>query len=135
VRETINEMERQNKRTISEEMIERAYEEGVLAAYNRTYFEHYYERLKDYYSPELADAAKKLLTEIARRESLTKGELWNLFQAQMQGQGSENDFSSLLSDLENDFYITFNQDRQNFRFATKVLRDWWLRYHSLGGRI
>jgi hypothetical protein len=135
VRETINEMERQNKRTISEEMIERAYEEGVLAAYNRTYFEHYYERLREYYTPESANVAKALLTEIAHRDSITRKELWDLFQAQMQGQGSEDDFSSLLSDLENDFYITFNQDRQNFRFATKVLRDWWLRYHSLGGRI
>jgi len=135
VRETLNEMERQNKRTLSEEMIERAYDEGVLASYNRTYFEHYYERLREYYTPEMASIAKALLTEIAHRDSITRKELWDLFQAQMQGQGSEDDFSSLLSDLENDFYITFNQDRQNFRFATKVLRDWWWRYHSLGGRI
>jgi len=135
VRETLNEMERQNKRTLSEEMIERAYDEGVLASYNRTYFEHYYERLREYYTSEMASIAKALLTEIAHRDSITRKELWNLFQAQTKGQGSEDDFSSLLSDLENDFYITFNQDRQNFRFATKVLRDWWWRYHSLGGRI
>ncbi len=130
VRESLNEMERQNRRTLSEEMIERAYKEGVLAAYNRTYFEHYYERLQDYYSPELADVAKTLLTEIARQKSLTKEALWTQFQAQTQGRGDEDTFSYLLSDLENDFYITCDRNRQTFRFATKVLQDWWLRYHA-----
>jgi len=134
VRENLNEMERHKKRTLSEELIKRAYDEGVLASYNRTYFEHYYERLKEYYSPELTDVAKAFLTEIARRDSITRKELWALFQTQMQGRGNEDTFSYLLSDLENDFYITC-QDRKTFRFATKVLRDWWLRHHSLEGRI
>ncbi len=131
VRESLNEMERQNKRTLSKEMIEQAYENGLLASYNRTYFEHYYERLRDYYDPEMADTAKALLTEIARRGSLTKRELWTQFQAHMKGQGDEDTFSYLLSDLENDFYLVGDHGRQRFRFATKVLQDWWLRYHAL----
>ncbi len=129
VRESLNEMNHQGKRTLSEEMIEQAYQNGLLASYNRTYFEHYYERLRDYYSPEMASIAKALLTEIARRGSLTKQELWTEFQAHMQGRGDEDTFSYLLSDLENDFYLV--SESGQLRFATKVLRDWWLRYHTI----
>lgn len=121
-------MERAGKRTLSEEMIERAYEDGVLASYNRTYFEHYYERLQSYYSPDMASVAKALLTEIAKRETLAKTELWTQFKVQTQGRGDEDTFSYLISDLENDFYLVREEDQ--FRFATKVLRDWWLRYHA-----
>lgn len=132
VRESLSKMvERQGKHTLTEEIIERAYEDGVLTSYNRTYFEHYYERLKNYYSPEMASIAKALLTEIARRSSLTKQELWTQFQVHTQGQGDEDTFSYLLSDLENDFYLVGDRGQQTFRFATKVLRDWWLRYHAL----
>ncbi len=139
VRESLNEMERPNKRTLSEAIVEQAYENGVLASYNRTYFEHYYERLRNYYSPEMENIAKTLLTEVARRESLTKKELWNQFQPQWallppdltRKQSDADTFSYLLSDLENDFYLVSDQERQIFRFATKVLRDWWLRYHAL----
>lgn len=129
VRESLNEMEHQGKHTLTEEIIAQAYENRLLTAYNRTYFEHYYERLKDYYSSEMADVAQTLLTEIARRGSLIKQELWTQFQNQMQGRGDEATFSYLLSDLENDFYLV--REQQTFRFATKVLRDWWLRYHAL----
>ncbi|MCI2429745.1 hypothetical protein LM602_03415 [Candidatus Acetothermia bacterium] len=129
--ESLNEMKLQNKRTLSKEMIEQAYENGLLDLYGRRYFEHYYKRLRDYYDPEMADTAKALLTEIARRGSLTKRELWTKFQAHMKGQGDADTFSHLLSDLENDFYLVGDHGRQRFRFATKVLRDWWLRHHAL----
>jgi hypothetical protein len=131
VRESLNEMERQGRRTLTEEIIEHAYEEGVLASYNRTYFEHYYERLKDYYDPKIARIGKTLLTEIARRGSLTKKELWIQFQILTQEQGDEDIFSSLLSDLENDFYLVCTRGQKDFHFTTKVLRDWWLRYHAI----
>lgn len=128
VRESLNEMVHSGKNRLSEKMIEQAYENGVLASYNRTYFEHYYERLQNYYSPDIASVAKALLTEIAKRETLAKTELWTQFKVQTQGRGDEDTFSYLISDLENDFYLVREGDQ--FRFATKVLRDWWLRYHA-----
>lgn len=131
VRESLNEMERTGRHALKEEMVERAYEDGVLASYSRTYFEHYYERLRDYYSAEMASVAKVLLTEIARRKTLGRKELWTLFQGQLDGRGDKDTFSYLLSDLENDFYLFCDQRQQTYRFATKVLRDWWLRYHAL----
>jgi hypothetical protein len=131
VRESLNEMDRLGRRSPTEESVRTAYKEGLLASYNRTYFEHYFERLRLYYDDrELEDVAKALLSAVAERRALTRSELWNLFQDRLEGWGDEDTFSYLLSDLENDFYLVYDRDR-TYRFATKVLRDWWLRYHSL----
>jgi len=129
VSESIREAERQGK-PLSAEIIEKAYSERVLASYNRTYFEHYYTRLKEYYSPEDANVAKAILRELARRREMSRDELWSLFQILSEGKGDEEKFSYLLSDLENDFYIQFDPASGSYRFATKVLRDWWLRHYA-----
>ena len=130
VRESLNEMERRGEKRLSEDIIEVAYRDGVLACYNRTYFEHYYERIEEYYDQELAEIAKTFLSKLARMGSLSKKELWDLYMHKTQGKGSEDDFSYLLSDLENDFYIVRDPANERYRFATKVLQDWWLRYHA-----
>lgn len=131
VRESLNEMEHLGKKVLSQEIIEQAYEQRVLASYNRTYFEYYYERLRHYYDDETQKVAKELLTEVARSSRLTKKQLWNKYQALTKDKGDKDSFSYLLSDLENDFYLKSDSNRDIFSFATKVLRDWWIRYHSL----
>ena len=78
---------------------------------------------------ELAEIAKTLLSELAQVGSLSKKELWNLYMQRTQGKGEEDDFSYLLSDLENDFYVIHDAADGRYRFATKVLQDWWLRHH------
>jgi len=130
VRESLNEMERRGENTLSEDILKTAYEDGVLASYNRTYFEHYYERIEDYYDQGMAEIAKALLSQLARANSLSREELWNLYMQKTEGKGNEDDFSYLLSDLENDFYIIHDVTEERYRFATKVLQDWWLRYHA-----
>ena len=129
VRESLNEMERQGEKRLSEEIIKAAYQDGVLACYNRTYFEHYYERIENYYNQGLAEIAKALLSELAQVGSLSQKELWDIYMQRTQGKGNEDEFSYLLSDLENDFYIVHDAADKRYRFATKVLQDWWLRYH------
>ena len=130
VRESLNEMERTGEKRLSEEIIEVAYQEGVLACYNRTYFEHYYERIEDYYDERLAEIAKALLSQLAQAGSLSRKELWDLYMKGTEGGGNEEEFSYLLSDLENDFYTVHDAANGRCRFATKVLQDWWLRHHS-----
>lgn len=130
VAESIREAEHQ-KSPLSPEIIEKAYLERVLAAYNRTYFEHYYTRLHDYYQPQEEAIAKAFLLEVAKRGEVPKADLWNLYQNLARGAGSEQDFSYLLSDLENDFYIRSDSKGNVYRFATKVLRDWWLRHYAI----
>lgn len=130
IRECLNEMVRQKKSELSEAIIDKAYKEGVLAAYNRTYFDHYYERLQKYYGEEKALLAKNLLTMIARRGIVSKTELFKVYDIATQGTGTEDTFSDLLTELENDFYVVLNMENNTYRFATKVLRDWWLRFHT-----
>lgn len=128
IRESLNEMERRHEKDLSEEIIEQAYQDSVLACYNRTYFEHYYERIEGYYE-NLAEIAKEFLSRLAQRGSLSRKELWDIHMQITQGTGNEADFSYLLSDLENDFYVV--HDAEGYTFATKVLRDWWRRYHAI----
>jgi hypothetical protein len=130
VTESIKEAEYQ-KKPLSLEVIQRAYNERVLSSYNRTYFEHYYTRLKEYYDEEDEKLAKALLLEIAKREAMSGSDLWALYQNLAGEKANGENFSYLLSDLENDFYIHFDPSRQAYRFATRVLRDWWLRHHSI----
>jgi len=122
---------RKQGRLLSPQVITRAYEERVLAAYNRTYFEHYYARLGDLYSEEEARLARAFLLEIARRDEVPGADLWQLYRNLRQGKGNEEDFSHLLSDLANDFYIQQDPETNGYRFATKVLKDWWLRHYAI----
>lgn len=130
VSEAIREAENQAM-PLSPEVIEKAYNERVLAAYNRTYFEHYYARLRDYYSEGEEKLAKAFLLEIAKRNQVPRSHLWELYQNLLEGKGDEENFSYLLSDLENDFYIQYDPARRVYHFATKVLKDWWLRHHAI----
>ncbi|MDY7018877.1 MAG: ATP-binding protein [Chloroflexota bacterium] len=130
VSESIKEAKNQGS-PLSEGIIEKAYYERVLASYNRTYFEHYYTRLGDYYLLQEEKFAKAFLLEIAKRGEVPRGDLWNIYQNTLEGKGNEENFGYLLSGLENDFYIEFESQRKTYHFATKVLRDWWLRHHAI----
>lgn len=131
VRESINEMENRKQKNLSPEIIEEAYNEEVLAAYNRTYFEHYYERIKEYFDEGTADIAKNFLTVLSRQDYLSRKELWNIYKQETKGKGKEEAFNYLLAELENDFYITFDSKKEKYTFATKILKDWWRKYHAI----
>jgi hypothetical protein len=47
---------------------------------------------------------------------------------QAVSEPSDEGFSHLLSDLQNDFYLQRQDDV--YRFHTKVLRDWWIRFYG-----
>jgi hypothetical protein len=107
LRECLYLMPSHDPASLSKTLIQKAYQEGVLGPANRTYFQHYYTRLKEYYDHDLEMAAKKLLVEVAREGSV------------------------LMSDLENDFYLTYDSQTGAYTFAIKLLRDWWIRYYDL----
>jgi hypothetical protein len=131
LKESLYEMNRQGKESLSEEIIDKAYNENVLGPTSRSYFEHYYERLKEYYDPDIEAIAKRLLTEIARKQEVKKTELFKLFSQISKGKYKTDDFSYLMSDLENDFYISYKIESDSYYFTLKILRDWWLRYYDL----
>jgi uncharacterized protein len=129
--ETVHEMQRQGRKTISEAMVSNAYLERVLGPTNRTYFEHYYTRLKDYYDSERERIAKKILLEIARQKRVRRKDLRKVSLLESGGHFGEDEFGRLMIDLENDFYINFDKETDCYYFTTKVLMDWWLRYYDM----
>lgn len=129
--ESLNEMRRRRKKTIDKETIQKAYREGVLGPASRTYFEHYFTRLKDYYDGHIERVAKRLILEVARQKRVKKTELFKLFRQISKGELSDETFSYLMTDVENDFYVSYNANDRCYSFATNVLRDWWLRYYDL----
>lgn len=130
VSETIKESHNQGVK-ISNEFIEKVYREKVLGVECRTYFEEYYARLNRYYEPLEEKSAKAILKAIAREGEMTQNKLYNIHIKAISKTEDTDGFTYLMSDLENDFYIKFDADKKTYSFASKILRDWWIRYYAL----
>jgi len=131
LRECLYLMPSNDPASLNEPLIQKAYQEGLLGPANRTYFQHYYTRLKEYYDRDLEILAKRLLVEVAREGSVPRSNLLKLFTAAGEGKFSQDDFSYLMSDLENDFYLSYDSKTGAYGFTMKLLRDWWIRYYDL----
>lgn len=131
VYETLNEMRRNRRSTLDNAIIRTAYKNGVLGPASRTYFEHYFTRLKDYYDHNTEHVAKRLILEVARRGQVKNTELFKLFRLVSKGNLRDETFSYLMTDIENDFYVSYDSETKSYKFTTNVLRDWWLRYYDL----
>lgn len=110
--------------------VERIYQERVLGVDCKTYFDHYYGRLRDYYGPEEEQAAKNILRSLALQGSLKRGACYQLYKEAIGGAAEMDGFGRLMTDLENDFYIACDATL-SFSFACKLLRDWWLRHYGM----
>jgi hypothetical protein len=131
VKESLYEMRRSGKKQLSSEIIKKAYKDGVLGPASRTYFEHYFTRLKDYYDHDIESIAKRLILEIARKGRATKTELFKLFRQLSGGKLTDENFSHLMADIENDFYVSYDTEDKSYAFTTNLLKDWWLRYYDM----
>ena len=118
---------RDKKEDVSPSLVTQAYRERVISVESRTYFEHFYSRLRDYYEPDEERAAKEILKQLALKKSRTIRELRDISRQTIPNL-SDDVFSHLLSDLENDFYLKRQDD--SYIFHTKVLRDWWVRFYE-----
>lgn len=118
---------RDKKVDVNPSLVSEAYRDRVISVESRTYFEHFYSRLREYYEIDEERAAKAMLRELALRGELTVQELRRVY-LQAVSEPSDENFSHLLSDLENDFYLQRQDDV--YRFHTKVLRDWWIRFYG-----
>jgi hypothetical protein len=110
--------------------LENVYQTRVLGPSCKTYFEHYYNRLRQYPKTD-EQAAKTILRELALANpgSVSRDALYALYRKTAGETGSETGFNRLIGDLENDFYIRCSADG-GYRFASKILCDWWRRYYA-----
>jgi hypothetical protein len=76
-------------------------------------------------------AAKAVLKELALRnpEPVHRDTLYALYRKSIGESAAETGFNRLIGDLENDFYIRGDADGV-YRFASKILCDWWRRYYA-----
>lgn len=127
----ITKAHRQQGVAVTPKNIERIYRETVLGVDCKGYFDHYYGRLRSYYLPEREAAAKRLLRELAVHGSITRQACFHLHQEAFRGTTNIEDFNALMTDLENDFYIHYEASSDQYEFACKILRDWWLRHYAM----
>lgn len=120
-----------NGQNITPRVVEQIYRDRVLGVNCKTYFEHYYSRLRDYYQPYEEQAIKRMLRQLAVDEYLTRDSCYQLYREITTSNARLDEFNRLMSDLENDFYIHYDSRSQQYKFASKLLRDWWLRHYGM----
>jgi len=114
-------------REISIDLIEKAYDEGVLGAERKKDFKSYYERLRGYYSEEERKAALNILGKIAEAGEMSKNSLHQIYMMHTKDSDDDN-FKNLMEMLTDDFYLVCDND--TYSFWSTVLRDWWKKYKS-----
>lgn len=121
----------QDGENVTPKKIEQLYRQRVLGADCKTYFEHYYGRLRDYYQPNEEKAAKRILRELAVVEAARRDACWEHYKEIIGHKADLDRFNQMMADLENDFYIRYDEDARRYEFACKLLRDWWLRHYGM----
>ncbi len=111
--------------------LESIYRDRLLGATCKSYFQHYYDRLRWYDKPA-EQAAKAILKALALAQhgGMHRGKLRSLVRRTSGGALSDERFALLMGDLENDFYIRYDTEKDGYAFASKVLCDWWRRYYA-----
>jgi hypothetical protein len=125
----------QDKEPVTPKRVERIYHDKVLGVDCKTYFDHYYGRLRDYYRPDEEKAVKRMLRELAVVGSFTRDACYQFYRAEIGDRADIEEFNRLMTDLENDFYIRFDAEARRYEFASKLLRDWWLRHYGMEASI
>jgi hypothetical protein len=121
----------QNDDAVTPKRVEKIYRDKVLGVDCKTYFDHYYGRLRDYYEPAEEKAAKRILRELALNEKLTRDVCYQFYKKEIGNDADVEKFNRMMTNLENDFYVNFDSAKRVYCFASKLLRDWWLRHYGM----
>jgi AAA+ ATPase superfamily predicted ATPase len=116
---------------LTPERVTQVYHEKVLGVDCKTYFDHYYSRLRDFYDPLEEKAVKRILRELATVGFLTRDACFQFYKEKMAERADVEEFNLMMSDLENDFYVRYDFTTRRYEFACKLLRDWWLRHYGM----
>jgi hypothetical protein len=121
----------QNDDAVTPKRVEKIYRDKVLGVDCKTYFDHYYGRLRDYYEPAEEKAVKRILRELALNEKLTRDVCYQFYKKEIGNDADAEKFNRMMTNLENDFYVQFDAEKRVYCFASKLLRDWWLRHYGM----
>jgi hypothetical protein len=113
---------------IDEELIETVYNFRILGNEGKYYFEHYFQRLRIFYTGMEEKAAKAILRRVCSQDYYPIELAFGIFEKET-GQDDYEKFMDLIADLSNDFYIE-HDPQKGLKFYSKILRDWWRIYYG-----
>ena len=87
--------------------------------------------MKTYYDSSTRRAAEAIIKALAPVEFIPKDILHGHCTKAIGHPMNPEAFSLLLTEMEKDFYIRFDETQEKYTMASKVLRDWWLRHYGL----
>ncbi len=135
---------RNQNRSITPEFVREIYENYLLGTDYKSFFQHYYLRLREYYAGiddkrDMEAVAKSILTEISIQNQVPKTQLYQLYLDETGQSKDEEGFGELMSLLGNEFYLEYVPGDESYRFFSKLLMDWWYRHFAMlkngsGGR-
>ncbi|MCU0321497.1 MAG: hypothetical protein MUE72_03725 [Chitinophagaceae bacterium] len=96
----------------------------MIEARNNNHFEHYSSRLKSQFKGEAFNYAAELLQKLAKEETLTKTQLFDLSVKFNQ----EDNYRQILEILVYDGYIHNTGDVNTYRFNSPIVRMWWQKF-------
>ena len=103
----------------------------MLGVECKTYFDHYYGRLRDYSRCQRGTGCQTYFARNGRVGEMTRDACWQFYLEHMGPRADSDAFGLRMTDLENDFYLRYEVDTRRYQFACKLLRDWWLRHYGM----
>lgn len=117
----------------SPDLVRWCYKNHVQGPGYRQHFDDYYERIDNYYPADESLAIKNLLGHLATAGAQTSYKaLYNVYAADMGDATDAESFDRLLTNLQDDFYITVSGPDKMVEFRHRWLKDWWRQYHAFG---
>ena len=123
---------RKGQQTLDPVQVEAVFRQSLLGEAARDKLQHYYDRIRIYYSNEDQDLAYALLNALARANMNEKA-LFNRYRqalgASLDSTGrktAQEQFKKILLRLASDFYIAHN-DQSDYHFTSYLLQLWWQR--------
>jgi hypothetical protein len=108
---------------ITEKLIDQSFQE-IIDYRNNNYFEHYYSRLRGFFSDLEFDFIIDLLNFIAKNEAIKKSEIYNI----SVKHKVDKKYRSIIHTLIYDGYIHMNNEDETYKFNSPILKIWWKKY-------
>ena len=115
--------------TIDDELIDKIYNHRLLGNEGKHFFEHYFHRLKIFYTDMDEKAARAILRNVCNADYYPIEYAFDIFKTET-GSNDYEKFMDLIADLSNDFYVEYDS-KLGLKFYSKMLKDWWRVYHGL----
>ncbi len=122
---------RERKAEPTPELVRECYNTRAMGPEYRLSFEDYFERLSRYYTAKEAQAARRVLRELAvATDPVPCNALLAAYFDELGDDADQSRFELLLTWLRDDFYVDHDPETDEVTFKSTWLRDWWRHHHA-----